>query len=286
MKILIGVFLASLIVFHVLERFAPIKTGYAAGPRRRGYAADLTAALMDGPVLSGLTKIAAFWLVVRAPELYGWLERLPWALQFGILFLFNDFGRYWLHRWHHEFDWLWRIHRVHHTVTEMDSLSVFRVHVLEAVVKYGLMILPFQVLGISASVLVVYSTIDIVKGFWHHANLKTSIGPLNYIFNSAELHWWHHSVEARGQRANYGSVLSIWDRMFGTFYYNHGHWPEKIGVHNMEEFPDTYLGQCASVLLSDAALAERNGRLAPKGVASASQLVDAPAVSGFPPTTP
>ncbi len=255
MEILICVFFAGLIIFHLLERVAPIKTHYRSGPKRRGYWADLTATLVDGPVLSALIKLAAFWLVMRAPDVYGWMGEWPWALQFTAFFLFNDFGRYWLHRWHHEIGWLWRIHRVHHTVVEMDALSVFRVHVLEGLIKYGLMVLPFRFIGIDDSVIIVYSSVDILKGFWHHANLRTSIGRLNYIFNSAELHWWHHSTEARGQLANYGSVLSIWDRLFGTFYFAKGEWPEKIGVEGMEGFPDTYIGQFATFVSRDEDLA-------------------------------
>jgi len=113
------------------------------------------------------------------------------------------------------------------------------------------------VLGIAKSALILYSSIDILKGFWHHANFQTYIGRLNYWLNSAELHWWHHSTEERGQRANYGSIFSIWDRLFGTFYYDKGHWPETIGVDGLEGFPDTYLAQFATMRLDDQAAQQR-----------------------------
>jgi sterol desaturase/sphingolipid hydroxylase (fatty acid hydroxylase superfamily) len=257
MLILIGVFLAGLLVFHALERRAPIKTDYRTGLPRRGYLADVTASLVDGPVLSSISKIIACGLIIISPRCYNAIGGWPWWLQFGVFFLVNDFGRYWLHRWYHEFNSLWRIHRVHHTVLEMDALSSSRVHLLEGVFKYALLVLPFHLVGIERSVVLVYSTIDILKGFWHHANLRTCIGPLNYLFNSAELHWWHHSTEARGQRANYGSILSIWDLIFGTFYWPRGQWPATIGVENMERFPDTYLGQLASVRFDDTEAARR-----------------------------
>ena len=251
MKELFIVYFAGLFVFHVLERMFPLRPAMRSGPTRRGYFADLTASLVDGPVLSGLTKIASYWVISQVPRVTLTVADWTWVAQFGLFFVANDFGRYWLHRWHHALPFLWRLHRVHHTVVEMDCLSTFRVHVLEGVSKYGLLVLPFHLIGIPPGVIKVYSSIDILKGFWHHANLKTCIGPLNYVLNSGEQHAWHHSTEARGQLANYGSVLSIWDRLFGTFYWPRGEWPTTIGVEGMAAFPDTYHAQFASILYTD-----------------------------------
>ena len=248
---LLAVFVGGLIVFHWLERFAPVIPGHKTGPRRRGYFADIIATLVDGPVLGSLTKLVAAYIVMLMPQHHDWLDRWHWAAQFGVFFLVNDFGRYWLHRWYHESDFLWRFHRVHHTVVDMDALSTFRVHAGEAVIKYGILILPFHVLGVDRWVTVVYSSFDMLKGFWHHANLRTYIGRLNLLFNSAEQHWWHHSVEARGQRANYGSILSIWDRLFGTFFWPRGQWPDRIGVTGMDGFPDDYPRQFVSMIYTD-----------------------------------
>ncbi len=250
LPILIGVFVVGAIVFHALERRTPMRSGYRP-VTRRGYIADIASALVDGPVLSALSKIAAFSLITMAPQYADGMATWSGWLQFAVFFVVNDFGRYWLHRWYHESDFLWRFHRVHHAAVELDAISTSRVHVLEAVVKYGLLVLPFHLLGVAREVTLIYSVIDILKGFWHHANLKTRIGPLNYVLNSAELHWWHHSVEARGQRANYGSTLSIWDWLFRTAYWPRGEWPDRIGVDGMAHFPDSWHGQQLSALYSD-----------------------------------
>lgn len=263
----LGCFFGGLLVFHLLERRAPV-VPHHTGPARRGYLADITATLVDGPFLAGLTKIVAYYLIVKVPAVWGLLASWNVWWQFALFFVVNDFMRYWLHRWYHESDLLWRIHRVHHTVCEMDAMSTFRVHVFEGIIKYGVIILPFQLFGIDRDVVLVYSCIDILKGFWHHANLRTYIGPLNYVLNSAELHWWHHSIEGRGQRSNYGSTLSIWDWLFGTAYWPKGQWPEQIGVEAMQAFPDDYLRQFASVRFTDdevrraypAGAADRAGR--------------------------
>ncbi|MCG8409480.1 MAG: sterol desaturase family protein [Phycisphaerales bacterium] len=253
MELLIGIFFAGLLAFHWLERkFPPVIPEYKTGLKRRGYLADLTASLVNGPVLSAATKIAAYWVVVQFPALVSdGMSTWPWVLQLAVFLLVNDFARYWLHRWHHASPLLWRIHRVHHTVVEMDALSTFRVHILEAVIKYGVIVLPFHFLHVDTSIILLYSAVDVLKGFWHHANLKTYIGSLNYVFNSAELHWWHHSTEAKGQRSNYGSIFSVWDWLFGTLYYEKGRWPESIGVEGLENFPNTYHGLLTTVRYDD-----------------------------------
>jgi len=257
--ILLSVFFVTLTAFHLLELVFPIHRTYRPGWSRKDYWTDVISAIVNGPVLSGLTKVAVVGLVLMLPRAHHLLTPWPWWLQFAVFFLFNDFARYWLHRWYHESSFLWRFHRVHHTIVEMDAMSVFRFHVLEGIIKNGVIFAPFQMLGLDPLVIVVYSSLDIAKGFWHHANVRTYIGPLNYLLNSAELHWWHHSVEARGQRSNYGSVLSIWDWLFGTAYWPRGSWPERIGVEGMDEFPKTYLGQMTSALYDDEEIIARCG---------------------------
>lgn len=257
MNILLPSFVIGLVVFHVLERLLPpIKTGYTTGPLRRGYLTDVVCALVNGPGLSALTKIAAYSVLVFVPVWRETLASWSWGAQFVLFFVVDDFCRYWLHRWYHRYEWLWRIHRVHHTVVEMDSISLLRVHVLEGAAKNFLIALPFQVLGIDHTVIAVYLAVDLIKGFWHHANFKTYIGPLNYLIISSELHWWHHSTDAPGNRSNFGSKIAVWDWLFGTAYWPRGTWPEKIGVHDMEQFTHDYVRQFCSMFYDDRSVIE------------------------------
>jgi sterol desaturase/sphingolipid hydroxylase (fatty acid hydroxylase superfamily) len=251
MLILVCVFAVGIVVFHLLEQVAPIRSEYKSGVTRRGYFADVTSTIINGPVLSALTKIGAVYLVTCIPMQTKVMGEWAWAAQFALFFFVNDFARYWLHRLYHANEFLWRVHRVHHTIVQMDAMSVFRIHILEAVIKNCVIFLPFQLLGINETVIIVYSSWDILKGFWHHANLRTHVGKFNLFFNSAELHWWHHSTEERGQRSNYGSILSIWDRLFHTFYWPKGQWPGAIGVDGLADFPDDYLGQFSSIRYDD-----------------------------------
>jgi sterol desaturase/sphingolipid hydroxylase (fatty acid hydroxylase superfamily) len=245
------VFFVGITVFHLLELVNPVIPTYRSGVTRRGYVADICHLIVNGPGLSALESVAFGYLITLVPVQWSLLSGWGWGWQFLLFFLVNDFLRYWFHRWYHEIGALWRVHRVHHTVVEMDAMSVFRFHVLEAVIKNGLIFLPLRLLGTDPTVIVIYSSIDILKGFWHHANFRNRIGVLNYVFNSPEQHWWHHDSGDKGQHSNYGSILSIWDILFGTFYYRPNEWPRQIGVTGMEHFPDGYLAQSLSIVKSD-----------------------------------
>lgn len=253
---LMALFFITVGTFYAVERMGPKvieDPHHSLTPR--GWFSDFTAALIHGPVLGAFTEILCLWCVIHIPDLWtnAPLETWPFWAAFLIYFLVNDFGRYWLHRWYHESDLLWRLHRVHHTAETMSVMTNFRLHLLEALPKYVVLVIPFKLLGISTWVLVLYSVIDLIKGAWHHANVRTYIGKANYVINSGELHWWHHSTEARGQLANYGSTLSVWDVLFGTFYWPRGKWPEKIGVAGIREsdFPADYLGRMLSMTKAD-----------------------------------
>lgn len=261
--ILLAVWFFGALLFHQLEQRLPQRNvlgHYQTGfPRRKGYVADTLWAAVNGPGLSALEKAIFTGLISLLPVAGSWavVGGWPWWGQFALFFLANDFMRYWLHRWYHESDLLWRVHRVHHSPTEMDAMSVYRHHTLEAICKNGLIFMPFRLLGVDPGVMIAYTCLDIVKGYWHHANFRMQIGPLNYILNSPELHWWHHAIESRGQMSNYGSTLSIWDWIFGTAYWPRGRWPERIGVEGLENFPRDFVGQLTSVVHDEEAARRR-----------------------------
>jgi sterol desaturase/sphingolipid hydroxylase (fatty acid hydroxylase superfamily) len=256
------------LAFHLLERFGPRVVEQAEpGPFHEGWPADLTAAVVHGPVLSGLLEVLAAALVLRVPALAGpGVSRWPAWAQFALFFLGLDFLRYWLHRAHHASALLWRLHRVHHSAFRMCFFTSFRFHLGEALLVYVAIPLPFKVLGVSPGVILVYTALDLVKGFWQHANLRTYVGWGNLVLSSAEQHWWHHAAEGRGMHSNFGSFLCVWDRLFGTFYWPRGVWPERIGVDGIERFPRGYLGRFASMLRPDDAFGAKRSDQGPAGV--------------------
>ena len=146
-----------------------------------------------------------------------WPHGLPIWLQAVLMILVVDFVRYWIHRWEHENDTLWRLHSVHHSVEQLYWLNTARFHPLEKALQMLADSLPFLLMAVDERVLAL-SYVVCHEGFFQHCNIHLRYGPLNYIVGSAETHRWHHSRVPRESNANYGSTVVVWDVLFGTWY--------------------------------------------------------------------
>jgi len=147
-----------------------------------------------------------------------WPHGLPIWLQAVLMVLVVDFVRYWIHRWEHQNDTLWRLHSVHHSVEQLYWLNTARFHPLEKALQMLADSLPFLLMAVDERVLALYYVAYAMNGFFQHCNIHLRYGPLNYIVGSAETHRWHHSRVPRESNANYGSTVAVWDVLFGTWY--------------------------------------------------------------------
>lgn len=145
------------------------------------------------------------------------------------LFLLDDASRFALHAIMHKSDWLWRIHQVHHSATTLTPLSTLRLHPLESLLYqtrgslvHGLaagtafFFLGFhpdswQIWGASIWILI----FNALGANLRHSPIKMSYGRLEKIFISPSQHQAHHGVTTMNK--NFGSILSIWDRMAGSW---------------------------------------------------------------------
>ena len=96
--------------------------------------------------------------------------------------------------------------------------------------------LVFVGLGVKAETLLIINTIVTSQGLLSHFNVEIKAGWLNYVFIGTELHRFHHSNKME-EAKNFGAVLSIWDIVFGTFYYKKKKLPTELGVVNPEKYP-------------------------------------------------
>jgi sterol desaturase/sphingolipid hydroxylase (fatty acid hydroxylase superfamily) len=147
-----------------------------------------------------------------------WPHTWPIWIQAVVMILVVDFLRYWLHRAAHEYDALWRLHSVHHSVEQLYWLNTARFHPLEKALQMVLDSLPFLLMQVDAKVLALYYIAYATNGFFQHCNIRLRYGLLNYIVGSAETHRWHHSRVPRESNANYGNTVIVWDLIFGTWY--------------------------------------------------------------------
>lgn len=169
---------------------------------------------------------------------------LPAVAQLGILFVARDFVHYWVHRLLHRVPRLWVFHKVHHSVLQMGFAAHLRYHWMETIVYRAIEYIPLALIGFGIQDFFVVHMTALTIGHINHANFRPPIGPLRYIFNSPQMHIWHHAKELPARYgANYGLSLSVWDWIFGTVHWPHSGRDIPLGFSQVEEYPDRFLPQ-------------------------------------------
>lgn len=240
----------------LLERLFPWRRSQRV--LRRGIAQDLFWLVFNGhflglalALLTGRT-VALFNAFLHArgwpvPESLALLAGLPLWAQFLVLLVVKDFIEYFIHRLLHNVPWLWELHKLHHSIRELDWIGNFRFHWGEVLVYKTLSYVPLVVLGADGRVLLAIAVLWTVMLDVNHANVPLSWGPLRYLLNSPKMHVWHHDVELHGRGGqNFGQVLSVWDWWFGTAYWPADRdGPARLGFDGMESYPTGLLGRLA-----------------------------------------
>jgi sterol desaturase/sphingolipid hydroxylase (fatty acid hydroxylase superfamily) len=127
-----------------------------------------------------------------------------------------DFCYYWLHRAGHEVNILWAAHVVHHQSEDYNLSTALR-QTGSGVLLGWLFYLPMAIAGYPLEVFVVVALIDLLYQFWVHTELVGRLGWFDRVFCSPSNHRAHHAVNDRYLDRNYGGILIVWDRLFGTF---------------------------------------------------------------------
>lgn len=172
------------------------------------------------------------------------VQSLPVWLQLLLLLVLKDFIDWNVHRMLHRISWLWQFHKVHHSVEEMGFAAHLRFHWMETIVYRSIEYIPLAMIGFGINDFIIVHIFTLAIGHLNHSNLKISWGPLKYLFNSPQMHIWHHAkVLPQQYGANFGLTFSLWDYIFGTV-----HWPgsgrdEVLGFEQSEVFPKTLIKQ-------------------------------------------
>ncbi len=127
-----------------------------------------------------------------------------------------DFLYYWNHRLSHESRWMWAMHVAHHSSERYNLATALRQPVAEGLtlsVPYGLLAL----LGVRPDLIEQARGINLIYQFWIHTEAINKIGWLERVLNTPSHHRVHHGSNRQYLDRNHGSILIIWDRLFGTF---------------------------------------------------------------------
>jgi sterol desaturase/sphingolipid hydroxylase (fatty acid hydroxylase superfamily) len=174
--------------------------------------------------LGVISQIVAVFGKVLTLGIYAWcVDRIAlFALPAGSVWtwisalLFYDFCYYWLHRAGHEVNLLWAAHVVHHQSEDYNLSTALR-QTGSGVLLGWLFYLPMAIAGYPLEVFAVVALIDLLYQFWVHTELVGRLGWFDRVFCSPSNHRAHHAVNDRYLDRNYGGVLIVWDRLFGTF---------------------------------------------------------------------
>jgi alkylglycerol monooxygenase len=167
-------------------------------------------------VFTRLFRIGIYTAAYGAVAL--WHNEAFWTTWYGwlIALVFYDFCYYWLHRAGHESAIFWAAHVVHHQSQDYNLSTALRQTSSGALLGW-IFYLPMALAGVPPLVFAVVALVDLLYQFWVHTEHVPRLGWFDRWFCSPSNHRVHHAVNERYLDRNYGGVLIIWDRLFGSF---------------------------------------------------------------------
>jgi len=206
------------------------------------------------PIVIGAGLLEAWWLQRPRPEAYDWKSwacsladlagrrvlgfipytlAAPWlafaydhrlmtlsldtAWSVALLFVGLEFFYYWYHRTSHTVRWFWMSHQVHHSPNQLTLAAAYRLGWFGRFTGTSLFFTPLVLLGFTPTVVLSALFLNLIYQFWLHADWIPRLGWLEYVFNTPSSHRVHHARNPEYLDANYGGVLIVFDRLFGTY---------------------------------------------------------------------
>jgi sterol desaturase/sphingolipid hydroxylase (fatty acid hydroxylase superfamily) len=142
------------------------------------------------------------------------LNHIGWI---ALLFIAVEFNYYWYHRFSHTIRWMWASHCVHHSPIEFNILASFRLSWTSTISGDFLLFLPLVWLGFQPAAIGSMLAFNLLYQSWVHTELIPKLGPLDQILNTPSNHRVHHASNEIYLDKNYGGVLMIFDKLFGTY---------------------------------------------------------------------
>lgn len=229
---------------EVLARRRPLSQG-----RRGRWGANLGIMVVDAALLRLAAPVATVGLAIVSQE-SGWgllnLVALPGWTAIAVSLLVLDLALYVQHVLAHAIPVFWRMHRVHHTDLDMDVTTGVRFHPLEILISLLYKGAVVVALGAHPLAVLIFEVLLNGSSLFIHGNLRLPAGldrRLRLIWVTPDMHRVHHSALRLETDSNYGSCLSLWDRLFRTYVAQPraGHDRMTIGLETFRTAPDQSL---------------------------------------------
>ncbi len=221
--------------------------------RRAGRRTDLTyfaVAHLGVVVLAAITTAPGTTVAWLAgwPALREWVASRSLWLQVPAICVLADVVQYWVHRAFHRVPWLWRIHRIHHSVEAMDWLAASRLHLAEVIATRGLAFVPIAWLGFDPLAITIFAGLISLHAVWTHVNARLRLGPLEQVIATPHFHHWHHAAEPDALDRNFAAQFPWIDRLFGSYHAPARRFPRTYGLLHGPPVPSGFWAQCWSPL--------------------------------------
>jgi sterol desaturase/sphingolipid hydroxylase (fatty acid hydroxylase superfamily) len=210
-----------MVLFPVVLGTALIEGLWQSRTRAAGYDWKAWATSLGDVAVRKLLAFAPFGLA--APVFFWVYDHRLFTLGVdsvgGVLLLLIglEFVYYWFHRASHTVRWFWNSHSVHHSPNRFTLSAAYRLGWLGKFTAANLFFAPLAFLGFEPTTVLIALQLNLLYQFWIHADWIPRLGWLEYVLNTPSAHRVHHARNPEYLDANYGGVLIVFDRLFGSY---------------------------------------------------------------------
>ncbi len=214
---------AGLLLFWIIEGSIPLLTMRYRKTKLRHAAINFSFTvihLIIHTFLAILIVLLSDWCKQEQFGLIYWLNASVLGTIIISFLVLDFFGGWLVHITEHKVGFLWRFHVVHHADNNVDVTTGLRHHPIESVVRGIFFFMGIAVSGAPMYAVMIFQTLLVLSTAFTHANISMPRWldkGLSYILVSPNMHKVHHHWKQPYTDSNYGAVLSIWDRLLGTF---------------------------------------------------------------------
>lgn len=209
--------------FWILEGYyALVKFRYNKWKHARTNFLFLGFVLLINLLFGILTAGVFIWLEENQFGLLTLIDLPIWAQLLLSIMVLDLIAQYSVHYLLHKVKWMWRLHLIHHTDTHVDATTGTRHHPFDFIIRESFALIAVLIMGMPVAFYLIYRLLSIFFTYFTHANISLPSAldkALSYVIVTPNMHKFHHHYQLPWTDSNYGNMLSIWDRLFGTFVY-------------------------------------------------------------------
>ena len=170
--------------------------------------------ILKGSLGLGIS-ILTYEFLLEHVSFFHWGKATWWM--FVVCFIVVDHTGYWVHRIEHKVNFFWNRHIIHHSSEEYNLACALRQSFSDFVGYFTIFYLPMALLGVPVIVVAIVAPIHLFIQFWYHTKYIKRLGFLEWIIVTPSHHRVHHAMNDLYLDKNFGQVLVIWDRLYGSF---------------------------------------------------------------------